>query len=320
MLAVQESVAGRHQLVSATFYASTTDTNHTIGSSQVGGREYHGFWTLHLHRDPPGELPPPPPRTCFGRDELVEAVVGFAENLEPVALVGAGGIGKTSIALKVLHHPRIKDKFGDNRRFIRCDQFPASYTHLLSRLSKVIGAGVENPEDLTPLRPFLSARKIILFLDNAESLLDPVGPNAQEIYAVVEELTCFENICLGITSRISTVPPLCKRPSIPTLSMKSACDIFYSIHDNGDRSDIISDLVRQLDFHALSITLLATVSSHNMWSYGQVVKEWETQRTEALRTDHNKSLATAIELSLASETFQKLTPSPFPSPLRPPPE
>ena len=233
----------------------------------------------------------------------------MAENLEPIALIGAGGIGKTSIALKVLHDDRIKKRFGDNRRFIRSDEFPASRSHFLAHLSKAIGAGVENPEDMTPLRPLLSSKEMLIVLDNAESILDPQGPNHKEIYAVVDELCQFKTICVCITSRLTTAPRYCKRPQIPTLSTEAARNIFYGIYGDRGRSRIIGNLLQRLDFHALSITLLATTALENAWGYDRLAKEWDSHRAQVLRTDHNESLAATIELSLTSPTFTKLGPN-----------
>jgi tetratricopeptide (TPR) repeat protein len=90
--------------------------------------------------------------------------------------------------------------------------------------------------------------------------------------------------------------------------MEAACDIFYSIYDSSGQSGIISNLVQWLDFHALSIVLLATTAFNNMWDYNRLAQEWDTHHTQILQTDHNESLAATIELSLASPMFHKLGP------------
>ena len=178
---------------------------------------------------------------------MVETIVDLVRRFTSIALTGTGGIGKTSVVLTVLNDNRIKRQFGDNHSFIRCDWLTPSHTHFLRKLSEVTGAGVENPEDLSPLRRYLSSKEMIVVLDNAESILGLPDTSAQEIHTI-DELSQFSNICLTITSRISnTLPSHCEIIKIPRLSTEAGYETFYRIYR-------ISEILKELDFHPLSLS------------------------------------------------------------------
>jgi len=111
-----------------TFDSTTTGgCLHLPSPNQVSSSNYWEAHCLTLTSSALGESPPPPPRARIGRDELIAKMVGLAENLPLIALVGAGGIGKRSIALTDLHHDCIRKRFRDNTSLTHKEQIPRNY-------------------------------------------------------------------------------------------------------------------------------------------------------------------------------------------------
>src|SRR5579872_3354950 len=56
------------------------------------------------------------------------------------------------------------------------------------------------------------------------------------------------------------------------------------VYTYGKRSDLVNTVLMQLDFHPLSITLLATVAHQNTWDDHRLASEWNKHRAGVLQT------------------------------------
>jgi predicted ATPase/DNA-binding winged helix-turn-helix (wHTH) protein len=126
--------------------------------------------------DPCEALPPSIP--LVGRAEEVATVSDRVLNRRFVTIVGAGGIGKTSIAIAAAH--RLSDRFADGVCFV--DLAPVSDPEFLAS-AIVAGLGVRSDsEDLLGAAIHaLKEQTKLLLLDNCEHLLPGVALAAQRL-------------------------------------------------------------------------------------------------------------------------------------------
>lgn len=252
-------------------------------------------------------VPPLPqaPTNCFERDEIITQSLDQLVDLTSVILSGAVGIGKTIMALTILYHSRVKAKFGDNRHFMRCDNLVNSSESFLQRLSSEIGFSPTKSMQL--LRPRLArCPPLLLVLDSVDCVLDPLAAESAKIFTMIEEIRQYKHVCILATSRMAINVPGFHTIEVTTLSREGARDTFYSLC-HLKRSSAIDDVIENLDFHPLSINLLATAVSDHGWDEPKLLQDWGG-RAGLLRTDCRRSLEAGIESALGSPTIQSLGP------------
>ena len=231
-------------------------------------------------------------------------ILDLTDQVASVALFGSIGVGKSFVAHTLLHHNRTQAKFGGNCHFMCCDNFTSSLEGFLERLSDAVRT--DRTTDLAQLRSHVeSSPPFILILDGTDFMLDPLAPEAEEILATIEEFGSYDHVCLVTTSRIYPEIHGFHRVEVPTLSEDDARDAFYGLCDLG-RSPVVNDLIAELDFHPLSISLFASSVRKNGWDESMLLKAWGGGETSGLGKDYHQSLKGAMEPMLCSPTIQNL--------------
>ncbi|EJD45884.1 hypothetical protein AURDEDRAFT_164945 [Auricularia subglabra TFB-10046 SS5] len=157
--------------------------------------------------EPDGEVPPlPDPPTRFaGRDGELQAVLEAAFASAQVAIVGAHGVGKTTLALAALHDPAVADRFGERRYFVSfgpCEEH-SSYLHMIGQ---ALGLSSRSDSALErKIRRKLSSGLSLLVLDGFETAWAPLEHRAHA-ESILQRLSEIPELSLIVTLRGSRRP------------------------------------------------------------------------------------------------------------------
>src|ERR1700761_8734513 len=141
---------------------------------------------------------PSMPQIFHGREvELSDILQLFTQGAPRIAILGAGGMGKTSLARVVLHHPDIIHKYGECRIFVACD-VALTMPELVALIVNYLGLKLGKTPTQQIINHFESRPPILLILDNLETAWEsPVS--RKEIEDFLALLTDIQHLALIVS-------------------------------------------------------------------------------------------------------------------------
>ena len=236
---------------------------------------------------------PPRPTVFHGRNEVVNRAVHLllAPGTVSLAVLGPGGIGKTSIALALLHHSQIVKQFDvPQRLFLSCEALVDADAIVIA-LAKQLQLPVSADLLTTVVTYFARGPRAILVLDNLETAWLAGGAPVSAVDELLGRLAQIPTLSLVITCRGTDLPQSVEWSNsgstiLEPFSLEAALQTFRDRAGSqltDDDMDVARQLVNAVDRMPLAVSLLGQLSRRGN-SVANLLARWNRERTSLLRT------------------------------------
>ncbi|MHC8334491.1 ATP-binding protein [Pseudomonas sp. LB3P25] len=231
----------------------------------------------HIEHPPGSEAPAssghnlPVRRTrMIGRQSLVDNLMVQLSRQRFITLVGPGGIGKTTVALRVAE--QLIGRYRDGIRLL--DLAPINDPSMITvHLATLLELSLHDAEPMSGLAAFLRDRQMLLVIDNCEHLVDAIALLSESLLRAAPEVHILatsreslraEGECVQRLESLDCPPPIAVPDRAQALTF-SALQLFVeramASHDSFELTDdelpLAIEICRRLDGIPLAIELAA---------------------------------------------------------------
>ncbi|THU84259.1 TPR-like protein [Dendrothele bispora CBS 962.96] len=251
---------------------------------------------------------PAVPIVFTGREKLVEQGVTILcqQAHRFLAILGAGGMGKTSLAIHIMDSALSQNKFGERCYFIPCELCKDTES-LVQGLIHVMELTVqENKSKQRVLFDYFHAANsaLLIVFDNLETPWNH-GDSRIAVKNLLEKTAKYDKVSLIVTMRGPDGPGdipwerLGDQSGIPTLlplPAKEAFKAFAKLQSSDDSESQIDSLLYQLEYVPLAIRLSA--QHVKKIPLEALIKMWEKDKTSVLTEGRVPGRLTSVSFSI----------------------
>ncbi|KAG8835033.1 hypothetical protein FRC17_005655 [Serendipita sp. 399] len=250
----------------------------------------------------------------YGRDGVIKQIAQIltTKPRPRVGILGAGGMGKTSVAVAVMEDELVGQKYKDSHRFwIPCVGVtsPITFLQILSKSLRV------NQDTGAPLKDILHTLKStkeprLILLDNLEtamSLPEIVADGGRlSAESVIDQLASIPHVSILVTIRSNTLPSdaiAWDLIHLEGVAREDARSIFTSVCPSAADHPSLDALLDALGYMPYAVMLMAKQAVKSFVEPDELLEEWKKSGTNSLSGDLKLKMNRSIGFSVESKAI-----------------